>query len=451
MYWSFWDDNLSYGQWIAWVVCEVLSLIFLILFIRTYLRGLKEIREDHGVFQRLRLTCILLLICQAFWPFYYLLEVKHSSHLIYSIFKAVFAVTGSLYDATLPILLSLISLRIFRCYYNLQCQNLPNYYLIIVFLYLITTWFVVPLEILHFIDKHDKTIKEIYSYYSLVWVWFELAFFLSLLSIVYKMRQMLSHSYEYSVMSSNMIMLESNNKTIELLLKRMLYLLMGFAFYIMLIMIGYFFVYVDGSNIETTLEWIIIHDVFAHSMLHITLLYYVKIDNNYSKNDLENVAGATVTKNGIKIKDHGGGDGIHLKDRIKTGTHGSSKSIKTGKISTRFSAKSVTSGLASSAGDLTRPRGLDEHAATIGDRHNDLFGKTDPYFSQQGMVINATEKGKYVIDATSAGHNSFGVPGMGKNDDLYETDEDSMYSDLTYMSEDTAMRFYTKPSHSAMN
>ncbi|ETO36884.1 hypothetical protein RFI_00178, partial [Reticulomyxa filosa] len=286
MYWSFWDHNYP-GNKVPWIVADIISVIFLILFIWVYIQGKKsiwrqqeenggELNSDEKLFQRLRVLCVLLMFCELIWSLQFL--VSFGDH---KAMEIVVITVGSFYDILLPLIMGLICGRVFKvCHMiNTKSNERPWWRYVCVTTWVLSEWALVPIMILHFSFPHERIYHSIYNFYGDTLIGIEFFFVLFLADFYYnKIYNMYKHSIEYTHMS---LLYQNNQKNLEWLLRKFMNTLLGFIITLSFIIFTYIlFLFIMKSTFATNTYWIFIHDITIHNMIHCLLLYYVKADKH---------------------------------------------------------------------------------------------------------------------------------------------------------------------------
>ena len=166
--------------------------VFFALYFYCFIAGRNEYRKqrrEHIKFQRLRLTCMLLVFLDAWWPIQYLL--KHDMSQWY---KTLVVMMGSSVDIVSPLCIGTICMRIFSCYYRIKCDPVPSRYKM-----MLVTWFLVccvvsVLEVLRF-AYNDPTFGTIFFYFCIVWFSVDAIMLLILSLFLYQLIRLLWNSY----------------------------------------------------------------------------------------------------------------------------------------------------------------------------------------------------------------------------------------------------------------
>ena len=251
---------------------NILALIGYLLFFILFSLDLCAVPRSLTNPRYLRLAITIIIMLEISYPLDRLLDNQwiHDMNLVTSI----------IFDLFLPIVLSVVILRIFNNYYTLRYLKLPYIVFVCCIMYTTSWWISIPIEIFAMIDDNNIYYKAVNRYYVLTWIMVEFIVFCCLIAIIIKLKRMLSRTHQYQSMF--VIDKDANVKSkqsVEIKLKCWMFIVSLLAIYFFFIMayyvsITYIFKGQFDNNDEFTETFSCYLFILAHLSLNITLYFY---------------------------------------------------------------------------------------------------------------------------------------------------------------------------------
>eukprot|EP01084_Bolivina_argentea_P253090 425023_1 len=225
-------------------------------------------RSESGVMTPtfIRAAIIICIIFEISYPIKNIFDYPTTDH--------IHSFMSILFDILIPMVLSIIMMRIFNNYYTLRYLKLPIRYFICCLLYTISWWVSIPIEIFAIFDDNNKYYKAIYKYYLLTWICIEFVVFCCLIGIIIKLKLMLTRTEQYqSMFVINKQQTTQNKKNVINKLSTWMAIVFALGIYFLFIMFYYISIsYILKLKKSTTFPLILYCS--AHFILFSTLYYY---------------------------------------------------------------------------------------------------------------------------------------------------------------------------------